>query len=101
MLDKMFPKGGSLYPEIRFAGFTDPWEQRKLGELCTIPRGDLPVASQFESNPIYSVVMSNGVGGWHSKYAVKGPGVVTGRSGTMRLLIQYIEGDFWPHNTSL
>ena len=32
MLDKMFPKGGSLYPEIRFAGFTDPWEQRKLGE---------------------------------------------------------------------
>ena len=34
MLDKMFPKGGSLYPEIRFAGFTDPWEQRKLGELA-------------------------------------------------------------------
>ena len=33
MLDKMFPKGGSLYPEIRFAGFTDPWEQRKLVEL--------------------------------------------------------------------
>ena len=33
MLDKMFPKGGSLYPQIRFAGFTDPWEQRKLGEL--------------------------------------------------------------------
>ena len=33
MLDKMFPKGGSLYPEIRFFGFTDPWEQRKLGEL--------------------------------------------------------------------
>ena len=33
MLDKMFPEGGSLYPEIRFAGFTDPWEQRKLGEL--------------------------------------------------------------------
>ena len=32
MLDKMFPKGGSLYPEIRFAGFTDPWEQRKLGD---------------------------------------------------------------------
>ena len=32
MLDKMFPKGGSLYPEIRFSGFTDPWEQRKLGE---------------------------------------------------------------------
>ena len=36
MLDKMFPKRGSLYPEIRFAGFTDPWEQRKLGELFVI-----------------------------------------------------------------
>ena len=34
MLDRMFPKGGSLYPEIRFAGFTDPWEQRKLGEVA-------------------------------------------------------------------
>ncbi|MGR4794965.1 restriction endonuclease subunit S [Bifidobacterium adolescentis] len=34
MLDKMLPKGGSLYPEIRFAGFTDPWEQRKLGDVA-------------------------------------------------------------------
>ena len=33
MLDKMFPKGGALYPEIRFAGFTDPWEQRKFSDL--------------------------------------------------------------------
>ena len=33
MLQKMFPKNGSLYPEIRFAGFTDAWEQRKFGKL--------------------------------------------------------------------
>ncbi len=33
MLDKMFPKPGERFPEIRFAGFTDPWEQRKFGEL--------------------------------------------------------------------
>ena len=33
MLEKMFPKNGSNIPEIRFKGFTDPWEQRKLGEL--------------------------------------------------------------------
>ena len=39
MLDKMFPKGGSLYPEIRFAGFTDPWEQRKLGDITEILSG--------------------------------------------------------------
>ena len=33
MLEKMFPRNGSCYPEIRFKGFTDPWEQRKFSEL--------------------------------------------------------------------
>ena len=33
MLEKMFPQNGCSYPEIRFKGFTDAWEQRKLGEL--------------------------------------------------------------------
>ena len=38
MLEKMFPRNGSCYPEIRFKGFTDPWEQRKLGDLLqTLP----------------------------------------------------------------
>ncbi len=36
MLQKMFPKSGELIPEIRFAGFTDTWEQRKLGEIGSI-----------------------------------------------------------------
>ena len=39
MLDKMFPKEGETEPELRFDGFTGPWEQRKLGELCTISKG--------------------------------------------------------------
>ena len=33
MLEKMFPQNGSCYPEIRFKGFTDPWKQRKFGEV--------------------------------------------------------------------
>ena len=33
MLEKMFPRDGSKFPEIRFSGFTDPWEQRKLGHV--------------------------------------------------------------------
>jgi restriction endonuclease, S subunit len=33
MLEKMFPQNGSSYPEIRFKGFTDPWEQRKFNEV--------------------------------------------------------------------
>lgn len=39
MLVKMFPKDGSNVPEIRFAGFTDAWEQRKLGEISEIKTG--------------------------------------------------------------
>ena len=43
MLEKMFPRDGSRFPEIRFAGFTDPWEQRKFGEVfdCTVPNNTL------------------------------------------------------------
>ena len=49
MLEKMFPQNGSRYPEIRFKGFTDPWEQRKAKELfvSTADKGypELPVLS--------------------------------------------------------
>ena len=34
LLEKMFPKEGEIFPEIRFAGFADPWEQRKLGDIA-------------------------------------------------------------------
>ena len=40
MLEKMFPKNGSNVPEIRFMGFTEAWEQRKLGELVEFYNGD-------------------------------------------------------------
>ena len=39
MLEKMFPKNGSNVPEIRFKGFSDAWEQRKLGEVGTTYTG--------------------------------------------------------------
>ena len=42
MLEKMFPRNGSCYPEIRFKGFTDPWEQRKLGDIADIVGGGTP-----------------------------------------------------------
>lgn len=40
-LQKMFPKKGCKYPELRFKGFTDPWEQRKLREFTNITTGKL------------------------------------------------------------
>ena len=42
LLEKMFPKEGEVVPEIRFKGFTDPWEQRKLGDVATIVGGGTP-----------------------------------------------------------
>ena len=48
MLEKMFPENGSPYPEIRFKGFTDAWEQHKLGEFADIVGGGTPSTSNFE-----------------------------------------------------
>ena len=56
MLDKMFPKGGSLYPEIRFAGFTDPWEQRKLGEVAHFINGRAYSQNELLSSGKYPVL---------------------------------------------
>ena len=55
MLEKMFPKNGANVPEIRFKGFTDAWEQRKLGELALFnPKDELPQI--FEYVDLESVV---------------------------------------------
>ena len=54
LLQKLFPKNGSQFPEIRFKGFTDAWEQRKLDEVFQIIDGDrgknYPGPSDFLSN---------------------------------------------------
>ena len=48
MLQKMFPKKGEKNPEIRFDGFTNDWEQRKLGEVAEIIGGGTPSTSNDE-----------------------------------------------------
>lgn len=61
LLQKLFPKNGERYPEIRFPGFTDAWEQRKLSEVVTInPKTDLP--DEFKYVDLESVVGTNLVG---------------------------------------
>ena len=55
MLQKMFPKNGQLYPEVRFPGFTDAWEQRKLEDFG-IATGGTSIESEFSEDGKYKVI---------------------------------------------
>lgn len=76
MLQKMFPKNGESVPEIRFAGFTDAWEQRKVSEMFMVTRGYvLPATDTSEElsdempYPVYSSqTKDNGLMGYYSDY---------------------------------
>lgn len=62
MLEKMFPKNGSNVPEVRFAGFTDPWEQRKLLSLCDkFTDGDW-IEAKDQSNSGVRLIQTGNVG---------------------------------------
>ena len=58
MLEKMFPRNGSCYPEIRFKGFTDPWEQRKVGDLLIERNQQAPMSDEY---PLMAFIASEGV----------------------------------------
>ena len=58
MLDKMFPKNGASVPEIRFKGFTDLWEQRKVGELLTERNEQAPMSDEY---PLMAFIANEGV----------------------------------------
>lgn len=61
LLQKLFPKNGERYPELRFPGFTDAWEQRKLSEVVMInPKTELP--DEFKYVDLESVVGTNLLG---------------------------------------
>lgn len=86
MLDKMFPKNGQKVPEIRFKGFTDDWEQHRLGEEVTdmIAGGDIDKNLILEKGryPVIANALTNeGIVGYYDfTYRIKAPAVtVTGR----------------------
>ena len=58
MLEKMFPQNGSSYPEIRFKGFTDPWEQRKVGDLLIERNQQAPMSDEY---PLMAFIANEGV----------------------------------------
>ena len=85
-LSKMFPKKGCNVPEIRFPGFTDPWEQRKLGDIASdmVAGGDIDkdlILAEGQYPVIANALTGDGIVGYYDKeYRVNAPAVtVTGR----------------------
>jgi type I restriction enzyme S subunit len=72
---------------------------KRLGDLIQLKRGyDLPESKRTKGP--YPVISSAGISGFHSEYKVDGKGVVIGRYGTLGEA-HYVDGKYWPHNTSL
>lgn len=77
----------------------DEWDERQLGAVCVLQRGlDLP--SRDRKPGPYPLLSSSGLIDTHVEGPVRGPGVVTGRSGSIGSVF-YVEQDFWPLNTVL
>lgn len=83
----------------RLPGYESPWIGKRLRDIAPLQRGfDLPYSELAEGH--VPAVFSNGINAYHRVAMVKGPGIVTGRSGTIGKL-HYIDSDYWPHNTTL
>jgi len=79
--------------------FNEKWREYTLKKIATLKRGyDLPKSKRFNGN--FPILASNGIVGYHNQFKVEGPGVTTGRSGTLGKVF-YIKDNFWPLNTSL
>lgn len=75
------------------------WSVLRLDEVLVLQRGfDLPKKDRTDG--VYPIISATGTSGTHQEFRVKGPGVVTGRSGSLGK-VMYVEGDYWPLNTTL
>ena len=102
LLEKMFPKDGKNVPEIRFKGFTDTWEQRKLDDI--VDRYDnlrIPVAANLRikgNTPYYG---ANGIQDHVKGYTHKGEFILVAEDGANDLKnypVQYVNGYIWANN---
>ena len=94
--NKHIPQG---YKDSPLGIIPKEWKVKKVLDFAPLQRGfDLPTDKIVKGK--YPVVYSNGILNYHDEYKAKGPGVVTGRSGTIGK-VTYVESDYWPHNTSL
>ena len=75
------------------------WEIKKFIDFIVLQRGHDLTKEQIRPG-IFPVVTSTSIMGYHNAFKAEGPGVITGRSGTIGE-VQYVEDNYWPHNTSL
>jgi len=90
---------GEKTKETEIGRIPESWEIKKFGEFATLHRGyDLPIQDRKKGK--VPIVGSNGICGYHNQSRIKGPGVVTGRSGSIGISY-YVNDDYWPLNTGL
>ena len=80
-------------------GVPEGWSKTNINEILTFHRGYDLTKNEMKAGR-YPVVGSTTVIGYHNEFKIKGPGIVTGRSGSLGKY-QFIWDNFWPHNTSL
>lgn len=80
-------------------GVPEGWYKKSINDLMTFHRGYDLTKNNMQGG-LVPVVGSTSVIGYHNEFKIKGPGIVTGRSGSLGTY-QLIWEDFWPHNTSL
>ena len=102
LMQRLFPREGETRPRVRFPEFRDSpeWEAKRLEDVAPLQRGFDLTSSQIEAGDV-PVVYSNGIRSYHNVGMASGPGLVTGRSGTIGSLHFIDKGNYWPHNTSL
>ncbi|MCT4395892.1 restriction endonuclease subunit S [Periweissella beninensis] len=92
-LQKMFPKNGAKVPELRFAGFTDDWEERKLGEVSNIKTGSSDLQDATDSGEYPFFVRSEKIERSH-RYLFDGEAILIPGEGRLGEIYHYINGKF-------
>ena len=102
MLEKMFPQNGSSYPEIRFKGFTDPWEQRKVqGVADRFDNLRIPVAANLRVHGTTPYYGANGIQDYVEGFTHDGEFVLVAEDGANDLKnypVKCVNGRIWVNN---
>lgn len=104
IIQKLESTANAIYKElfvsnIEFDSLPEGWQLGTLFDLIELQRGfDLPSQNRIAGD--YPIYASTGTREMHNEFKVKGPGIVTGRSGSLGEVF-YIDEDFWPLNTTL